>query len=293
MKRVLIVNADDFGLTRGVNAAVAECAGVGLLRSATLMPNGTAFEDAVAVAGGLRDFGVGIHFVLTKLRPVSDPAAVPHLAGRDGLLPSGPAELLKIIATRGGAARDIKRELLAQAQKVLDSGIRPTHFDSHKHVHIIPVVFEVMIEVANRFRVKWMRDPFERPDALRFLFDVKESKRKIFLKQYAGGLAACPVRPYFGRRLHRAGIDRPDFFHGVSATGILTEELMVRLAAVLKPGINELMTHPGYLDEDLIGQGTRLLHSRESEREILSSDYVKRLFTENGIMLSHFGEVNR
>lgn len=291
--KILIVNADDFGLTSGVNAAVSECARSGMLRSATLMANGAAFDDAVKCAGRLENFGVGIHFVLTGLKPLTDSAAIPELVGDDGSLPAGPSQLLKIILLRRDAIRDVRRELLAQAEKVFDYGITPTHFDTHKHVHVIPAVFSTLTEIAQRFSVRWIRNPFEGPGALRFLFDVEKGKKKRFLKQYCKALTVRSMHPLFRSCMARGGMGCPEHFHGVSSTGFLNEKMMIRLSRMIRPGIHELMTHPGCLDADLKRQKTRLLYSREMERQILVSDRVRKQFEGDGITFSHFGEVNK
>lgn len=292
MERILIVNADDFGLTRGVNAAVRECAANGVLRSATIMANGSAFEHAVQTAGNIEDFGVGIHFVLTRFQPVCDAARIPELVEDSGSLPSGPLELLKALYSGRGAREAVRKELLAQTEKVFDSGIVPTHFDSHKHVHIIPAVFDAMAEIANRYSVKWVRDPYENTGSFKFLFDVERGTKGKFLKQLAAGIAVRPARSYFAYRVRQACLNHPRFFHGVASTGLLTRQFMTRLSETLKPGINELMTHPGYLDPDLELQQTRLLASRDIERKIIGSAEIKMLLQRKGIVLSHFGKVN-
>jgi chitin disaccharide deacetylase len=290
--RRLIINADDFGLTPGVNSAVSECAEYGVLRSATIMANGPAFDDAVKTGKSLAKLGIGIHFVLTGLKPLSAPEKLPQLVGRNAVLPSSPWELLKIVLTRKWVREEIKRELFVQTEKVFDSGITPTHFDTHKHVHIIPAVLEVMVEIAKRFSIKWIRNPFDTPGAWRFLFDVEGGRRGEFLKQYASALCSRSARPSFTLGINRAGIRTPDFFHGVSTTGMMNESVVKRISGILKPGINELMTHPGRLDADLEQQKTRLLRSREVEKDLLLSETMKRLLEKNGIVLSHFGEVN-
>jgi len=289
MRKTLIINADDFGLTRGVNSAIAECARLGTVRSATIMANAPAFDDAVRTAGETPNLGVGIHFVLTGLEPLS--GDVPDLAP-NGLLPSSPVELLKIALTRRLARRQIEKELLAQTEKVFDSGIVPTHFDSHKHVHIIPPVHEIMMDIARRFSVKWIRNPFESMGAVRFVRDVQAGRRIVFLKQYVAGSVTNPVSCCFQARIARSGLRTPDFFHGVAATGLMNGDILRHLCRFLRPGINELMTHPGYLDADLENQKTRLLLSREQERNLYASAGARELFIAHGIDISHFGEVN-
>ncbi len=292
MERKLIVNADDFGLTAGVNAGVAECCERGVLRSATIMANAPAFQDAVTTAKRCENLGVGIHFVLTRLKPLTDAAKIPELAGGNGELPSGPAELLKLVLTRKGVREEIRRELFAQAERVFDSGIIPTHFDSHKHVHLIPPVLETMIEIGRRWSIKWIRGPFESPAGLIFLFDVERSKRGQFLRQYAAALCTSPARMAFRSLMRGSGIRCPDYFHGISATGLMTPDFIRRFSEKVKPGINELMTHPGYVDDDLRALGTRLLGSRGKEKDIIASEELKELLLKHKIVIGNFGEVN-
>ena len=292
MRRRLIINADDLGLTRGINLAVSECADAGLLRSATLMANGAAFDDAVKMVGGREGFGTGIHFVLTGLKPVAPAEKLKGLVGPEGLLPSGPIGLLRKIGADKSLRDAVRHELFAQAEKVCDSGIAPTHFDSHKHVHIIPAVLDVMVEIAARFSIKWVREPFEPNGSWRFSLDLGRGLRAQFFKQLALAWASTPARSVFRSRVHRAGIQTPAGVYGISFTGLMNEDMLKRLCGMLKPGLNELMTHPGFVDAELISLKSRLLDSRAKEKELLVSARIKRLFEKNGIVLSHFGEVD-
>ncbi len=291
MRRLLVINADDFGLTRGINLAVSECADAGLLRSASLMANGDAFDDAVRIVKGREGFGTGIHFVLSGLKPLSPIEKLSGLVGPEGFLPSGPVELLKKIAARKTLRESIRRELFAQAERVFDSGITPTHFDSHKHVHIIPTVLDVMIEIAERFSVKWMRTPFEAGGAWRFFPDLEKGQRAKFVKQFAVARSSTIARPIFRLLIRKAGIETPAAFYGISPTGFINEKIIRRICRILKPGLSELMTHPGIVDADLVRRKSRLLFSRAREKELLVSAEVKRLFAEREIVVIHFGEV--
>jgi predicted glycoside hydrolase/deacetylase ChbG (UPF0249 family) len=293
MRRLLIINADDFGLTRGINLAVSECADAGLVRSASLMANGEAFDDAVRTVKGREGFGTGIHFVLTGLRPLSPAEKLAGLIGPEGFLPSGPGELLKKIAARKTLRDVIRTELFAQAERVFDSGITPTHFDSHKHVHIIPTVLDVIIEIAERFSVKWMRAPFEAEGAWRFLPDLEKGQRAKFVKQFAVAHSSIIARPIFRSRIRKAGIKTPAGLYGISPTGFINENIIRRICRMLKPGLSELMTHPGIVDADLVRRKSRLLSSRAKEKELLVSAKLKRLFEEYEIVVIHFGEANQ
>jgi predicted glycoside hydrolase/deacetylase ChbG (UPF0249 family) len=293
MRRKLIINADDFGLTRGVNRAVSECAEAGTVRSATLMPNGEAFDDAVKTAKGLDGFGTGIHFVLTGLKPVSPADKLHGLVGPDGFLPSGPGELLKILAQRKGLRGAIRQELFSQAGKVFDCGIAVTHFDSHKHVHVIPVVLDVILEIARRFSVKAIRNPFEAPDAWRFVHDVEKGDRAGFMRQYAVARASTFARPYFRSQVRKAGIQTPAVLYGISPTGFINEKIILRICSMLRCAVSEFMIHPGIADADLERCKTRLLGSRENEKDLMISPGIKKLFERHDIIVTHFGEVDQ
>jgi predicted glycoside hydrolase/deacetylase ChbG (UPF0249 family) len=208
-------------------------------------------------------------------------------------MPSGPGELLEKIAARKIPVDAIRKELFAQAEKVFDAGITPTHFDSHKHVHIVPAVLDVLLEVAERFSVKWMREPFEAAGAWSFLRDIERTHRAGFLKQFAKARASVVARPIFRSKIRKAGIQTPAGLYGISSTGFMNEKVIRRICGMLKPGLSELMTHPGIVDAELIRRKSRLLHSRAGEKDLLVSAKVKELFEEHDIMLIHFGEVNQ
>lgn len=290
MKRILIINADDFGYTCGINAAIAHCATEGVLRSTTLMANGQAFEDAVAVAKTNRSLGVGIHLNLTELEPVAGAREVPTLVDGTGVMDSSPRGLAMALAAGRISRQDIRKELFAQVVKVLDHGIVPTHLDSHKHVHVLPPVLETMLEIAGRYSIPWIRNPFEDVSAWRLIASVTKKDRPVFLKQYAEANIIKPLMPAFRHFIKRSGLRTPDGFSGVSVTGIWNESVLNHLAARLRPGVNEWMVHPGVVDADLEEARTRLLEQRETERDILLSPAWKELPDRHGITLKGFGE---
>src|SRR5580692_2755261 len=135
----LILNADDFGLTRGINRAIAELHTAGALTSATLMANGPAFSDAVEIARAYPTLGVGCHVVLTDGTPLSPPETIPTLIGPDGknFRPSLGRFFRNAMLGKINEA-DIAREATAQIQRLQHAGIAITHLDTHKHTHILP-----------------------------------------------------------------------------------------------------------------------------------------------------------
>jgi len=159
--KALILNADDFGMTPGINEGIIRAHREGILTSATLMATGVAFDDAAAKAKATPTLGVGCHLVLTGGIAVTPRGKIPSLADESGRLP---ASLLALFAKLGsGAIRtvEIEMELRAQIEKVRNAGIDPTHVDTHKHTHAHPRVMYALGRVTRELKIRCVRKPVE------------------------------------------------------------------------------------------------------------------------------------
>jgi len=286
--RILIINADDLGYARGINQAIQECSVAGILRSATLMANAPAFDDAVAMVRANPELDAGVHLVLTKLPPLAPPSKIGGLAAEGGHLPATPWELL-LAVHRGRVSRSaIRQELTCQLTKVFDHGLRPTHLDSHKHVHLIPEVLEVVIELARQFAIPWVRNPFDETPFLPPALQVDRERFITFCTQHLKGRLVRYYRSTHQRLLAGSGVRVPDHFFGVSLTGIWNKAAMIGLMSRLPPGITEWMLHPGTCDEDLLRSGTRLRERRVVEKALLLAPEIPEHLKRHGIILSSF-----
>lgn len=290
-KRILIINADDLGFTRGVNDGILRCADGGVLRSATLMANSRAFDHAVASIPAARNLHVGIHLVLTDLPPVASRRDIGGLAGDGGKLPRGPSGLLSAMARGRVSGEALRHELTLQVEKLLDHGIRPTHLDSHKHVHVFPPVLDAVIHVAKRFGIRWIRNPFDvtgNPGGI--LSSIEKRYRTGFVAQAIQARLVHVFRPYFLHSVRCAGLRTPHRFYGTALTGLWNLEAVRRVFHCLPPGISEWMVHPGNADEELGLSGTRLVAQRENEKRLLLSPELRRFLDEHSILLKSFGD---
>lgn len=156
MRRLLIINADDFGYSDHTVDATISCFRQGILSSATMMPNMPAFERAAAFAREHPEFSYGLHLCLTDERPVSDPATIPTLVGPDGRFWRTP-EFFKRAMTGRIAKRDIRREGLAQLLRMTDRGIPVHHLDAHGHVHKAALVPYALHSVLREHGVATVR----------------------------------------------------------------------------------------------------------------------------------------
>jgi len=281
MTRALVVNGDDFGLTPGVNAGVLDAHARGILTSASLFANAPATADAIAIAGRTPSLGVGCHLALVDAAPVLDSRDLPTLA------PAGRFRATWRAFIRDAAAGrirpvEIERELAAQIERLLASGVTPTHLDSHKHVHAYPPVFAIVARLASAYGVATVRVPCEAP-ALRLVWQfagVRGARR-----QAIENLALAPWCARDRRLLDAHGLPPARAFLGRVLTGLFTRESLAALLASAPDGVSELMMHPGYEDSALDAVRTRLRAERAVEVELLVDPAARALLRRAGIAL--------
>ncbi|HXN52743.1 MAG TPA: ChbG/HpnK family deacetylase [Candidatus Acidoferrum sp.] len=292
MARNLIVNADDLGWTAGVNRGVAEAHRNGIVTSASLLANGEAFDEAVALARDKSGLGVGVHLNLNDGPPVAPRAraSLPSLVNDSGEFEGGPDGLLVKIATRGLSMREVETEWEAQISKVRNAGVEPTHLDGHKHVHMLPGLFEIALRLAKRHGIGAIRVSHE-ASSLRVALSTGGLRAAVVLKQGVQARGLKLLARDAREQAERAGVSTADYFCGIAQTGELTKEGVARLLRSLPEGTTELMCHPGYADEALRKTATRLQGSRQKEVEILTDTEIRNLVASQGIRLIDYGFV--
>lgn len=283
--RNLIVNADDLGWTPGVNRGIADAHRSGIVTSTSLLANGRAFEDAVCMARDLPSLGVGVHLNLSDGPPVAPAARVSSLTGGDGELHGGPEHLLARIVRRRLRLAEVELEWDAQIRKVRDAGIRITHLDGHKHVHMLPGLFRVALRLAKRHQIGAIRVAHE-ASPLRAHLASGDSQRDFVVFKQGVQARGLKLLARDARALaERNGIATTDRFCGIAQTGELTREGLAHLLERLPGGTTELMCHPGYADDELLRTPTRLQASRAAELGILTDPLIRNLVASQAIRL--------
>ncbi len=243
MKR-LIVNADDFGRTRGINAGVLEAHRSGIVTSATAMVLEPAAEEGISEAiGHAPRLALGLHFAVTGGGlPASDPTRLPTLLA-GGRFVRYLEELAREIR-----AEEISRELDAQiALFEKFAGRLPSHLDSHHHSALHPSI-QAVFAVVGRDR----------------------------------GLPVRASSPEAQAAFRSAGVRTPDhFLDGFYGPGATPENLRATLRS-LDEGTTELMCHPGHADEELLA-GSTYARERERELAILCDPELPRLLESEGV----------
>jgi predicted glycoside hydrolase/deacetylase ChbG (UPF0249 family) len=273
-RKLLVVNADDFGFTPDVNEGIVEAHREGILTATTLMANGEAFEHALGLARQNPSLDVGCHMVLV--------GGCSLVSGKD--LPATVGSLVAAVVRR---QIDLYGELRAQLQRILRGGIRPTHLDTHKHTHLAPPVLEALARLGEEFEIRWVRRPFDLPLQAR----PRPASGRPVLKRLTSRAMGL-----LGRRFHRVlekhHCRTTDHFAGFLVTGTLGTRQLVDLLGVLPEGSTELMCHPGRCGAALRVAHTRLKESREVELKALTAAPVREAVVRAGIELVNYRQLS-
>lgn len=285
--RRLIVNADDFGFTSGVNRAIVEAHSRGVVTSSTLMANGPAFEEAAQLSKTLPALSVGCHVVLIDGRPVLREEQLPSLTRasrfRDGLVSFAARAITGRIH-----ADEITAEATAQIRKIQSSGIAVSHIDTHKHTHLFPKILRPLLRAAGACGIHALRNPFGPRLPLRStdLLACPGLWTRYAELRVLGGFAGK-----FREAVDREGFVTPDGTLGIVVTGALNETLFHAIARNIPQGTWEFVCHPGYNDADLQGAETRLRQSRETELHVLTLPAAREVLIQQDIQLISYREL--
>jgi len=218
---------------------------------------------------------------------------VPSLLNEAGEFAGGPEGLLLKIAMRGLTEGEVEKEWEAQIRKVRDAGVAVTHLDGHKHVHMLPGLFEIALRLAKQRGIGAIRVSHEASGLRTALSAGADLRPSVVLKQGVQARGLKLLARDAREKVERAGISTADYFCGIAQTGELTKEGVARMLRNLPEGTTELMCHPGYVDADLHNSPTRLQDSRQTELEILTDTEIRNLVASQGIRLIDYGFATR
>lgn len=284
--RRLIVNADDFGLTAGVNRAIVEGNRTGVVTSATLMANAQASAGAIELAKAQPELKIGCHVVLIDGAPIT--ANLPTLTnGSSHFLSS--LKKFAVAAVRGQIApEEIQREVEAQIRTIQVNGVTLTHVDSHKHTHMFPHVLRPVLRAAKACGIRAIRNPFE---PLRSWPGITVFRTPGLWLRSAGVMVFQMFASEFRRALNEEGMVSTDGTVGIAVTGLLDQQKLLCILEAIPDGTWELVCHPGYADADLRAAGTRLTKSREVELSALTSGETRNALLHNQIQLISYADL--
>lgn len=285
----LILNADDFGLTPGVNQSIVELNRAGALTSATLMATASHFGAAAAEAVSAAHpdhpaLGIGCHVVLVDGLPALPCSEIPALALPSGSFRPKLSTLIYDLLRGSIPEAEIELEAVAQIRLLQSAGVRVTHLDTHKHTHMFARVLRPLLRAAKLCGVSAIRNPFE-PE-----WSVKATPGAPLTRRLQ--VQALRTRQkHFLRLVNEAGLATTDGALGVLATGTLDASTLERLLGGMPEGTWELVCHPAYYDRELETVQTRLRESRATEHAALLDTVPRFAKLHPEMEMIHFGQL--
>jgi len=278
----LIFNADDFGLDPAINAAVMQAHTHGLLTSASLLVAAPFAQEAIEFARSQPRLGLGIHLWLVDELTPAAPARIAELANARGEWPSSPRQLGVVLGP--ARARAIEREVRAQLAAFRQTGLTPTHLDTHMHTHLLPGVRAIVARLAREFGVRYVRAPVE--PLLPFL----RCRPKNIGRALARGAIFGTLGRYCRYRLRRSGLQTADRAVGVLNAGQLTEQFLLAYAPYLPDGLTEVVFHPAVTTTPQLAQ-RQSGYQHAAELQALCSTPLREALAKNGVQLTNFRDV--
>lgn len=280
----IIVTADDFGLSDGINKGVITACANGLISCVSLMANGKSFDSAVRMIKG-SGLDIGVHLTFLEEKPVSEPAKISNIVGGDGYLFKDRARLIYKIFMCRNALRDIEIEAKAQIEKILRCGLKLSFFNSHQHVHMVPSLFRRLAIIAGRYNIKAARLSNE-DIGVRNIFsgtrDVSKKAGVFFLKL---------LSIINDRWMKKNSFKRPDHCAGILESGHLDENAVLGILKFIPAGVTEIIFHPGYSDQSTFAYSHWHYHWQR-ELSALTSAAVRKFIFDHKIEITNFSRLS-
>lgn len=281
----LIINADDFGLSLGVNKGITESIDNGIVSSISVMTNCGYVSQVSDITKYFPNVSVGIHYNLTTGEPVTSPSLIPSLVGSDGKFWG--REFSKRLLSGKIRIRDINMELEKQTTVLADLVPHISHFDGHQAKHLYPLFFSAAIKVAHKFGIRKVRCPkryIARENHVSLL-----QLRQLNIKRWFKGIARRTMMIY----LKAKGFKTADRFVSLVFNNHSMDSLRkswLSMVRNLPPGSSEICCHPGFADEILL-QHSKYTYERETEIAVLTSRELKQAFEENDVKIISYNEL--
>ena len=279
--RHIIITGDDFGSSHAVNQAIIQAHERGILTSASLMVSGDAFEEALDLAHQHPRLAVGLHLVLVSGRATLPRQRIPHLVDKNGWFSSNPFLAGALYQCHAAARREVRREIRAQLEKFQQTGLKLSHVDGHRHMHLPPFVLGTLIELSPEFSIRAIRFPSEE------LSTALAIDRNNFLEKSSLSFAFKTLGLRAKRRLRSAGIRCLDRVYGLLQSGRVTEDYLLQLIPQIRAGWVEIYSHP-----TIETNSHSLRGASGSQLAALLSDRVRRALVSHGFRLASYFDLN-
>ncbi len=280
----LIVTGDDFGLSPAVNEAIVKSHEQGLLTGASLMVNGPAAAEAVALAKAHPTLAVGLHLVLCQGRATLAPDQIPGLVDPKGSFCRSPVRAGLRYFFVSSLRPQLRCEIEAQLAAFAATGLLLSHLDGHLNIHLHPTVLTILLGLAGRYRIRAMRLP---QDDLRstLALDTKRLGYKLSHAIIFGALCR-----YARGRLDQTGIRAADRVYGLLQSGDMNEAFLLGFLPRIRNGLVEWYCHVGLTPCPELERWTPTYRHRE-EFKALMSERVLKAVAAQGLMLTSYRDL--
>jgi len=272
IRRRLIVNADDFGLSHSVNEAVVTAHRDGILTSASLMVNEPGFDEAVKLARENPNLGVGLHLTLLMGHGTLAPDKIPGLVNKQGELSNNPVGSGMNYFFKRALRPQLRAEIHAQFERFHATGLPLDHLNGHLHMHMHPVVFGILMEDWEKLRI----------GHLRLTRDCLARSRRMTSGQCPYRVSHAAIYEWLSSRarkpLAQRQIKYAQITFGLLQNARVDEQYLLKLLPELPEGDSELYSHPS-------------LDNFKHEFDALMSPKVKALINELGIELIRYRDL--
>jgi predicted glycoside hydrolase/deacetylase ChbG (UPF0249 family) len=271
----LIINADDLGCNASRDRGIMEAYQQGIVTSASILANGSSFNTATEQVKGSK-LPVGVHLNLADGRALTGP--IKGLTDSSGNLP-GKRKLRQHLTANSFDPEEIRKELKAQIQRILEAGVQPDHLDGHQHCQLFPCLTTMVTELAREYGIAAMRSALPTDISLKDPSDPLG--KELALYRQLGDRAKETIMT--------AGLLTPDGLMGMPLLNRLDKTSLCNFLGNVPEGFWELMVHPGYTcDSDNPFDGPQ----REVELLALLSPEAKQIIARRNISLCHFGDLS-
>jgi predicted glycoside hydrolase/deacetylase ChbG (UPF0249 family) len=278
--RTLVVTADDVGLHPGMTRGALKAHDEGIVTACSVVATGPALDHAVEHLRDRPGLDAGIHLTFVGERPLSPPERVRSLLGADGAFLPGFRAFAVRYFLGGIDTAELEAELRRQIERLLAAGLRLVHVNSHQHLHVLPRIFEIVLRLAEEYRIPWVRIPRDPATAA---LSRRGAPRALEIGVLNG------IGRQARRKLKGSTIRTADRTVGILDAGRLTPERLVRILKDVET-VTELVCHPGIGDREL--EGTyRWGYGWDGETAALCDAGVRGVIRERGIGLSGFSGV--
>ncbi len=267
----LIVTADDFGYSKYANKAIIECFRKGIVTATSLIVNTQYFHESIKLLKQNKNLDVGVHINLTEFKQLTKSKT---LIDKNGNF-IGKNKWFNGYYNYADK-NEVEKEIEVQILKAISSELKITHLNGHNHIHVFPNVIDIMIKLARKYRINWMRLPHE----VSYTSYLKEKRIKSILSKFSK-IAKINII--------KNKLKTTDAFYGILNMHDMHFEKLSKILSSLKDGTNELMVHPAYIDKN--GDSFHQSKQREKEIELLTNNRIKQLIKTHGIKLTNFSHI--